>query len=123
MTWQDSAACRGKPTDWWYPTRGEEPHPEALALCAGCPVAAACFDHALRFPERVGFWAGTSAEQRRKMREADARQRGALTCTGCGAEIPRARQGRRQPWCDDESCQREANRRRNVAWRARGVAS
>lgn len=58
--WTESAACRGKPTSWWFvgPTgacgRYQWPVHEwravgstALAICADCPVKEPCRDEAI----------------------------------------------------------------------------
>ena len=69
--WRDRAACRGYPTDWWFPTADRIPTKkhttEALALCAVCPVRANCLEFALQFPshELPGIWGGLSGRQRR----------------------------------------------------------
>jgi WhiB family redox-sensing transcriptional regulator len=41
---------------------------KARAICAQCPVAAACLTNALVRDERYGVWGGTSGRQREKMR-------------------------------------------------------
>jgi len=41
---------------------------KALAVCARCPVRAACLAHALAKPERYGVWGGYSANQRERIR-------------------------------------------------------
>lgn len=69
--WHASAACRGKPTSWFYPDRGEATD-QAKALCESCPVRAACTAHAMRVPERFGIWGGTSERQRKRMRRSAA---------------------------------------------------
>lgn len=53
----------------FFPFQRERVSPDARAACAGCAVKKACLEHALRF-EDMGFWAGTSAAERERLREA-----------------------------------------------------
>jgi hypothetical protein len=62
MSWQEQAACRGKPTDWWFPNvAGKHRNnrvridPRALELCAVCPVRADCSAAGVGW---VGIWGG-----------------------------------------------------------------
>jgi WhiB family transcriptional regulator, redox-sensing transcriptional regulator len=68
--WQERAACRAASLDLFFGPEGER-QPErtareqqALRICAGCPVRAACLEHALTAPEPAGVWGGMSEEQR-----------------------------------------------------------
>lgn len=65
--WQRRAACRGIPIKVFFPERGET-FETAAALCADCPVKRECLAHALADPTLDGYWAGTSARDRRRMR-------------------------------------------------------
>ena len=65
--WADSAACRGHDPELFYPPRGEVISREAYLLCSSCPVRSECLDHAVRH-ESIGYWAGTSALERKRMR-------------------------------------------------------
>ena len=69
MTWYEQARCRtlALPTSGFYPTSGESPTGAVVAACEGCPVREQCLDHALRH-ELYGYWAGTSARQRWRLR-------------------------------------------------------
>jgi len=59
------APQRGVDPEWFF----DDTSPvEAVALCRGCPVRAACLDHALAKPERYGVWGGLSAPQRERIR-------------------------------------------------------
>lgn len=60
--WHLQAACRGKPTEWFFPAKGQ-PTTAAKALCAECPVIDRCADAGA---EERGIWAGTSERNRRK---------------------------------------------------------
>jgi len=64
--WRDQAACRLMDTELWFPTTGEAA-PAARAACERCPVAGACLAWALDH-ERHGCWAGTTAEERTRLR-------------------------------------------------------
>ena len=69
--WKTLAACRGKPTSWFYPTQHVDPR--AYNLCHGCPVQTPCNEAGKT--ERYGIWAGTDRTPRRqahgpKVREA-----------------------------------------------------
>jgi WhiB family redox-sensing transcriptional regulator len=66
VNWQASAACRGKPPEWFMPERGDQLH-DVREICAGCAVAGPCLDWALVHHE-VGFWGGTSERERRRLR-------------------------------------------------------
>ena len=65
--WSREAACRGVDPNIFYPMRGEPVDCAALLLCAACPVQEQCLDHALKH-EDEGYWAGTSAKARRRIR-------------------------------------------------------
>lgn len=74
--WRELAACVGTPIDWWFPTAAKNDEggdgcapPEAVALCAQCPVRGDCLDHAIRH-EQFGVWAGMSAKQITRLRRA-----------------------------------------------------
>ena len=68
--WQLDARCRGEDPTIFFPPdhlRGRARERRVLAakeICAGCPVAARCRDHALTFQERFGIWGGLSANDR-----------------------------------------------------------
>jgi hypothetical protein len=74
-SWRDLAACRGKPTVWWYPDApitGEAIFAlrEAKALCAECPVAWDCIADAIDQREQFGIWGGMSPKTLRRLRIA-----------------------------------------------------
>ena len=68
--WQQSARCRGLPSDVFFPeeldSRRQRRQREQVAkqICAGCPVIAACREHALHAPERYGVWGALTARER-----------------------------------------------------------
>ena len=72
--WHQDAACRGMPTSWWYPQRGESTD-NAKQVCKHCPVQADCLDHALDTRERFGIWGGEAERQRRATRTERNRTR------------------------------------------------
>jgi WhiB family redox-sensing transcriptional regulator len=69
--WQRRAACRGKGTEWWFPTTREADE-AARAVCEPCSVRRECFAYAMADRELVGIWAGTDATERRRLRRASA---------------------------------------------------
>jgi len=73
--WRRSAACRGLPTALFYPP-ADAPACEPLAVCARCPVRAACEQHAVAEGEEFGIWGGrTETERARIARSADTARR------------------------------------------------
>jgi hypothetical protein len=66
-------ACADAPLVLFFPADGERRESWearerlALALCAACPIRAACLDQALRFPiaEQHGVQGGLTADERR----------------------------------------------------------
>jgi WhiB family transcriptional regulator, redox-sensing transcriptional regulator len=67
--WQLEAACRGDSEPFFHPYGEREPsrsrrEAAAKAICAGCPVLAACRAHALAAREPYGVWGGLSEEER-----------------------------------------------------------
>ena len=72
MNWWEQAACRGRPTAWWYPERGDVFVGEvARAVCARCPVRRECLDDALESEAghgyQFGIRGGKSAVARARM--------------------------------------------------------
>lgn len=73
--WRRYAACRGLPTALFYPP-ADAPCAEALAVCARCPVRAACEQHAVTEGEEYGIWGGrTETERARAARLSDVPRR------------------------------------------------
>ena len=78
--WQDDARCRGEDLVLFFgPDNERQPQKDirerkAKAICAQCPVRAACLDYALSRPEKYGIWSlnedERAAERRRRMRRA-----------------------------------------------------
>lgn len=63
--WREQAACQYEEGDAWFADkRNSEAVAHALAVCAGCPVRAACADYADRTRQPWGIWGGVTADQR-----------------------------------------------------------
>jgi WhiB family transcriptional regulator, redox-sensing transcriptional regulator len=68
--WQQSARCRGLPSNVFFPeeldSRRQRRLQEQAAkqICASCPVIVACREHALRAPEKYGVWGALTARER-----------------------------------------------------------
>lgn len=71
--WQDRAACKGAPIEWFFPDRGESLAP-AQAVCNTCTVTAECLAESsvqyLGIPT-AGVWGGMSARQRKLKKQTD----------------------------------------------------
>lgn len=71
--WKDKAACRGEPTETFFPGRGQQHLTRrARAICEGCPVRRECEQYALDFSEHdllAGIWGGTTQQDRKLFRE------------------------------------------------------
>lgn len=64
----------------------------AKAVCAQCPVADACLEHALRVGEKNGVWGGCNERDRRRI--VRQRRRGASVAeTVAGARKAHSGQG------------------------------
>ena len=73
----DLAVCRpgrGHDPDTWFPTsdertsKGKADRAVAQALCAACPVQAACATYALETGQDYGVWGALTESQRRALR-------------------------------------------------------
>ena len=84
MNWQDNAACRDQPHDYWYAEKHKEGAQQLLrqgkAICAECPVRAECLEHAVINNERHGVWGGLSPRQRQPLRRGRVIVRHCPTC-------------------------------------------
>ncbi|NMO93191.1 WhiB family transcriptional regulator [Actinomycetospora sp. TBRC 11914] len=69
--WQRHAACRDMDLETFFHPEGERDPARsrrvarARAICAGCPVQAACRGWAHRVEEPYGIWGGESEDERR----------------------------------------------------------
>lgn len=67
--WHEQAACRGFPTEWWVSTRGKNYEvAKAKSICEQCTVSEECLEYALADTKLEGIWAGTSPNERDKIR-------------------------------------------------------
>jgi hypothetical protein len=78
VSWLEQAACRGKPTGWWFPARGDAfTTAVAKSICARCPVRCACLAAALGEEVEggvsVGIRGGVSAQSRAVMLRSGSR--------------------------------------------------
>jgi len=107
--WKDQARCKGMPSDLFFGV-ADEPSQEMLDLCHSCPSFIACYDHAMKH-EEYGYWAGTTAKKRRKLRREQGRPmeplvRSRMPVKGCGTNAGYARHlHRKEPACAE--CVRE----------------
>jgi WhiB family redox-sensing transcriptional regulator len=77
-SWRERAACRGLSPALFYPAPGPAGRADlaaARAVCASCPVAAACLADAIRTAERLGIWGGCTPAERRALRRRAERRR------------------------------------------------
>ena len=74
IDWRDAAACRGLPIEFFYIEEDADPgsqlpeNPTVKRMCAGCPAREECLEHAIKH-EDYGFWAGTTAKERKRIRK------------------------------------------------------
>jgi len=79
--WWRQAACRGRETALWFPTRGDaEAVRQARTICGSCPVREACLSAALDeelnvVGEASGIRGGVTAKERERMLRAIRRSR------------------------------------------------
>jgi WhiB family redox-sensing transcriptional regulator len=69
--WFEHALCSQTDSESFYPNPGESTRP-ARKVCASCPVATQCLAYALANDERHGVWAGTTPDERARMRRGAA---------------------------------------------------
>lgn len=69
--WRQHAACRDKPTAWWFPNSSEyhqrrDEIARAKAICEQCVVKIDCLLWVMQFDQHQieGIWAGTTKRQR-----------------------------------------------------------
>ena len=64
MPWSAWAGCQGHDPEEWMDDRPGHPTAAAKAVCAACPVRAACLAHALAYDEPWGMWGGLTTRER-----------------------------------------------------------
>lgn len=92
--WKLKGACVGCDPELFFPKKGRK-SPQALALCANCPVKAPCLRYALKWPV-IGIWGGTYTSQRDKMtgrRLTRARRPDSARCQAFWADLSDYRHG------------------------------
>ncbi len=75
LKWQDQAACKPYPQEWWFPNaeRSSHQYAAARAVCEQCPVQDECLAYAMAHEEphyEYGMWGGLAPRQRRALRRA-----------------------------------------------------
>ncbi len=70
--WRAEAACIDHDPEFFFPLGTTGPAADqaeaAKAVCANCPVIAACLNYALTTGQDVGVWGGTTEDERRQIR-------------------------------------------------------
>lgn len=77
--WQTLAACHDLPLDLFFPSSGMESLRNINVIkpfCAVCPVVVECLAYALSHPDERGIWAGTTENDRRKIRSKNFKATG-----------------------------------------------
>lgn len=67
LAWRRQAACKGLDPGIFYPVDEHDECPDAKAVCAQCPVADRCLEHALGEREKEGVWGGCTERERRRI--------------------------------------------------------
>jgi WhiB family transcriptional regulator, redox-sensing transcriptional regulator len=67
LEWMDDAACVGMDDRLFFDDQYND-YAEAAAVCAACPVRAACLAYALNNCIDHGFWGGTTGKERNRTR-------------------------------------------------------
>ena len=77
------AACAGADPALFFPDPGDtETEAQAVAICAVCPVRAACYDRAAQNGERWGIWGGRNLSRAAELRRSQLAERNlAHECT------------------------------------------
>ncbi len=67
--WYELAACRGIDPELFFAAKGDtNAIRRARAVCARCPVAAACVEEAVLSEPGWGVWGGTTVRDRQRIR-------------------------------------------------------
>jgi WhiB family redox-sensing transcriptional regulator len=71
-SWREQAVCQEVDADIFFPVgntgRALEIAAVAKAVCAGCPVQAACLRFAVTTNQEYGIWGGCDEEERKVLR-------------------------------------------------------
>jgi WhiB family transcriptional regulator, redox-sensing transcriptional regulator len=82
--WRQHARCLGADPETFYPADDEDEDfegAEAKAICAMCPVAVECLEHAIAVREKFGVWGGLTPKERRRIIRRRRRQAAAIART------------------------------------------
>jgi WhiB family transcriptional regulator, redox-sensing transcriptional regulator len=89
--WWSRAACKSADPDLFFPISGSGPAlaqaQRAKAVCAACQVRGDCLRYALGAGTLHGVWGGMTEEERRLLRQRNAKAR--LRAAGRSAQAPR----------------------------------
>ncbi|HEV7720584.1 MAG TPA: WhiB family transcriptional regulator [Iamia sp.] len=66
-SWRRQAACQGLDPTIFFPSDDDDECLDAKAVCAQCPVADLCLEHALGVREKEGIWGGCTERERRRI--------------------------------------------------------
>lgn len=75
QAWRDDAACKGKPTEWWFPEfnqRWSGTAARARQICGSCPVSEPCRAYATANNLR-GIWGDTMTIERTRERRVETK--------------------------------------------------
>jgi hypothetical protein len=64
---KNRAACDGTDTEMWFLEQDFSYNYLLKRICSTCPARVECFDYALH-NNVIGFWAGTTYQQRKQIR-------------------------------------------------------
>ncbi|MBI4101307.1 WhiB family transcriptional regulator [Candidatus Microgenomates bacterium] len=67
-SWKLEGACKDRPAAEFFPANGEGVA-KAKTLCKVCAVRTECLEYALAHGIEHGVWGGTSARERRRLRQ------------------------------------------------------
>jgi WhiB family transcriptional regulator, redox-sensing transcriptional regulator len=77
--WWSLAACQSAEPDLFFPISGSGPGlgqvARAKAVCAACPVRSDCLRYALAAGPLQGVWGGLTEDERRLLRQREAKAR------------------------------------------------
>jgi hypothetical protein len=93
----ENGACKGKPTEWWFPLLVREysgskrleqmnNKKKAIEICGLCPVRLKCLEYSLE-NEPFGVWGGKDEYERdviRRRRGVPSKRAGSITVPGTG---------------------------------------
>lgn len=93
-SWMADAACQESSLDF-VPPRGTTPAAMAAlrAVCADCLCLKDCLAFALEDETLQGVWAGTTAQQRKRLRQEAGPRPIVLVCDDCGGNFTAMRRG------------------------------